>query len=98
MSKPTLTNLLDTAAVALAHFGASAQELKYYEEAAELTCAMRHGESRHAIRGEAADVLIMAAQMLLSACDEPGQAEQMIQWKLESLRARLRESIPLGGA
>lgn len=88
--QPQLSDILDTCARALEHFGASNQELKFYEETAELTLAMRHGHFRSQIRGEAADVIIMAMQMLLNACDEPGDAEKTLEWKIHALNLRLK--------
>jgi len=94
--QPKLTDLLDTCALALDHWGASAQERKFFEESAELTVALTHGESRLAIRGEAVDVILMAAQMLLNACDTPEQAEEMIAHKLQRLRDRVRMEVKNG--
>lgn len=92
--QPKLNDLLDTAARALERYGASHQELKFYEETAELTLAMRHGYARQQIRGEAADVIIMAMQMLVNACDEPGDAEKELAWKMHALNVRLRVDKP----
>lgn len=89
-TQPSLSDMLDTCARALEKYGASHQELKFYEETAELTLAIRHGYARQQIRGEAADVVIMAMQMLLNACDEPGDAERELAWKIHSLNLRLK--------
>lgn len=88
---PTLQDMFDVAALALDHFGASDQELKLYEEMAELTLALRHGHERKLIRGECVDVIIMAMQMLLNASDDYSDAENEIAAKVDSLLVRLRK-------
>jgi phosphoribosyl-ATP pyrophosphohydrolase len=87
----TINDMLDIAALSLAKHGASNQELKLYEEMAELTVALRHGHERELIRGECVDVIIMSMQMLLNASDDYSDVEKIMSSKFTSLLLRLRK-------
>jgi phosphoribosyl-ATP pyrophosphohydrolase len=86
-NKPNLiTNLNETCAAALTHFGATAQLAKYHEETAELTHAITHGHARSMILSEAADVIVMAWQMGLNASESDEDLPRAIQQKLNRLQ------------
>jgi len=81
-----ITQLNETCAAALTHFGATSQLAKYHEETAELTVAITHGYSRMMIVSEAADVIIMAWQMGLNASENKDDLTREISRKLKRLQ------------